>query len=906
MLYTTRKIKDIKTCSYKGYLSQFSYNTEQNQFLHLLSLTKQCIKEGIYKKSYDAIRDWFDENVDDSFYIFEQQKGVDRKSFVAHMKRFGVYMRDNQGEIIDSNVSHKIEVLEEEILIKADFIVRYPDKIEVVKISNSKPKLSYNARSEENKPANSFELWLMQKLGEEKYPVRKISSAFYHMVGKYDSGENYEKFLNNDTEDLIYEVLNLESEYNSLIEQKKKREANKIQTVLKKIKGVINYDGEQGSHIIRQSAFNENYILDELHEVFNKDLSEGSEKVVSSECDKCKNYVLCQARQHVKVDLEVVEEEIKGGKKKVTPTEKQLEYINFEEGVARINSSAGSGKTNTTVLRTAKLLETYSPSDILLITFTNKGAEEIRDRVSKITTANPHSLNIYTFNGFGMSLVEKEWERLVYTKKPQLINKIDKVDYIAKVLSEGDFSNLDFLNYKYPLMNLPNAKGSVYTMYNYFNQIKAGMFDESNEHKDIIYKMYNRYNEILKENNQLEYDDQILLAIELLKNEDMVEKYGFTHIMVDEFQDTNPKQIELLNLLRRYSGIKSVANIGHDSQSIFGFRLATPEFMVNFEKYFGDFTDIKMDDNFRSYKEVCDLANRYIKLNDSGVEMDMISVKGEGGRVELTEFDTLEDEYNSIVNHISQNNNGKNYHEYAILASTSKELLEIQKKLNQANIPSKLATPQKHMDNHNIRLCINLAKYLKSDDVDTNDYYLFEYVSLISEETDKDDLALLISQTKDVIINLQDEDYSKMEIFDMMISTLFTKQKDEIAEKFIKNLLLEREWYNFTDFADHLSKHVLYNDDTQSEKDETNYNAIILTTYHSSKGREFEKVFLLLDNIKYDVSTEIDDLEEQRRLVYVGITRAIKELYMVYNINMDKSRGKGKYPLVADEIRRFM
>lgn len=913
MLYTTRKIKDIKACQYRGYLSQFNYNTEQNQFLHLLSLTKKCIKEGIYNKSYDAISDWFDGNVDPALYIFEQQKDVDRKAFVAHMKRFGVYLRENNGVIIDSKVSSKINILGEEVLVKADFVIQYNDKIELVKISNSKPKLSYNARSDANKPENNFELFLMQLLGRQLYPLSEsVSSAFYHMVGKFDEKETYERFLSGDVDELWNEILNLESEYKELLEQKKKREANKIYTVLKKIKGVVEFDGEKGSHIIRQSEFNNEYILNELTDVFNVDLNEQSEKCVGTECDNCQNYVLCKARQFNKVELEVVE--VDSGdegdsekpKKKDSPTDAQLKLINSGKGKIRTSAIPGGGKSFSIVYKFAKLLKENNPQDILMITFTNLAAQEMKERVYKLTENKHRNLHISTFNSFGMSLVENEWEYLGYTSKPQLINKIDKIDYIKQVLSEDEFCDLDFLNYKYPLANLPNFKGAIYTMYNYFNQIKAGMFDEKTENKELIYKMYDRYNDILKENNQLEYDDQLLLTLELLKDKDMLEKYGFKFVIVDEYNDVNLKQVELLQILEGYSKFESLTVVGDINQSIYRFRLSSPEYMLNFDKYFGEHEDIFIQHNFRSHSEICDLANKYIRLNEKTIHSDMISVKGEGGIVEINEYDTLEDEYKSIVSHMSQNNDGKNFHEYAVIGRTSKELLTLQKMLDSENIPSRLATPQKFMDNHNVRICINLAKYLKSDDVDTNDYYLFEYVSVVSEETNKDDLALLISQAKDVIINLQDENYDKIEIFRLMIEPLLKKEDDIVASTFINNLLNEREWYNFTDFESHLSKHVLYSDDGQMDKDETEYNAVVLTTYHSSKGLEFEKVFLLMDKFDYDPSKDIDDVEEQRRLFYVGVTRSVKELYMVYNINMDKSRGKGKYPLVVDEVRRFI
>lgn len=918
MSYTVSKIKNIRTCAFKGFLSQAGYHQEQPKSLHILDLYKEALSDNNLKE-YGK---FFDDNINMKFYDFQQQLEVDRNIFIIQLTRIKDYLYYYNGKVIDSNVKKKIKILDKEVLVKADLVIQFPDKIELVKLSASNPKLSYSARSDDNKPENSFELHLMQLLAQELYPHTEASSAFYHLQGKHDgkdskdkdNRQDYEDWLKGESNLLRDKLSSLESERDAFYNEGKKRDGNKIHTKVKKLASILDFeppmsDGKPlGSHIIRQDNPNLDYILNELQEVFNTELNMNSEKCVSNDCKSCKHYVLCQAKQHVSVKLEKVKEDKKTGfgKKKSSPTESQQRLINFKEGYLRASAIPGAGKSFSIVQRLGKLLESNNPSDILMITFTNMASEEMKERVYKLTDGKYKNLNVMTFNSFCMSLIEKEWKYLGYTKCPQLIDKISKMDYIVELLNRDEFSNYDFLNYRLPLLNMPNAKGAVYTMSIHFDMIKAGMFDETTENKYEIYRIYNAYNEMLKSNNQIEYDDQILLGIELLKNKDMIEKYGFKFIMVDEFNDVNLRQIQLLKLFEEYSDFKGLTVVGDPNQSIYQFRLSSPEYMTNFYDYFGQHEDIIMNDNFRSNAEICDLASKYIKLNTKGLHSDMNAFKGVGGHVELVEYDSLTEEYKSIAEYIRDNNDGTNYHEYAVLGRTSKELLEVQKVLDSYSIPSRLATPKKHMDNTNIKLAINLAKYLLTDDFETNDYYLFEYVSQMNPDINNlNELELKVASTKDMISESEDFGIDRIEIFLELIYELTMYDND--ANAFINDLYNSREWYTFSEFANHLIKHVKYNSDSQSEKDDVKYNCVTLNSYHSAKGLQYNKLFLLMDKFDYAYDkTELEDLEEQRRLFYVGISRSETWLRMVWNNQSDKKRRSIKCEQLVREIGEIL
>lgn len=901
MIYTSSKIKNVQQCPFKGYLSTFKYNTEQNKYLHILSLYKKAILLSL--KDFGA---FFDENVDMKFYTFKQEMEVDRNIFVRNMIRFSRYLYENCAEVEEFKGKKLINYLDQDIRVSIDFVIKYPDRVELVKLSQSDPKLSYSARNAENLPENNFELYLMQLLGEQLYPTENVTTAFYHLKGRYDgtksdNKEYYNLFLQGKQMDL-YAIIG-EQEANKS-NAKGKREANKCDTIIKKVQGVIDFEGSKGSHIIKSDFYNKDFIDEQLYGVFDKELNMESEKCISSKCSECQYYVVCQAHAHKKVKLDVVKE-AKGGfnKKKASPTRAQMDLIEFTKGYCRASAIAGAGKTFSITRRLDRLLDSNNPEDILMITFTQKASEEMAERVAKLTDINPTYLNVSTFNAYCMSLVQKEWDKVGFTKEPELINKIDKIDYIIELLCIDEYSKLDFLNYKLPFMNNPNAKGSIYTMLGHFDKIKAGMFDEDTENKDIIMEMYDVYNSMLIKNNQLEYDDQILLAMQILQDEEMLEKYGFKHVMVDEYNDVNKRQVELLKILEKYSKFESLCVVGDANQSIYAFRLSSPEYMVHFKSDFGEFEDIRMKDNFRSNKEICDLSNDYIRLNQNGVFVDIYSARGQGGYVDMVEYNSLDEEYQSIADYIKENHNG-NYHEFAVLGRTSGELLSLQKYLEKAGIPSRLATPQKHMNNHNIRLCINLTKYLMSEDVDSNDYYLFEYVLGSNRHlSDKDDIELLTTKVKESIIDSGDAGMDKLEIFIELAEQLIEKEDDNITMDFLNSILEDRLWTSFNDFASHLIKHVIYFDDSQGEKDETKYNCVTLNSYHSAKGLQYNKLFLLMDKFDYvSGKTDIDDLEEQRRLFYVGITRAEDWLRMVWNNQSDKKRKSIKCEQLVSEI----
>lgn len=791
--------------------------------------------------------------------------------------------------MIDSNISGIITINGKKIKVKCDLALKHEDCIELIKISASNPKLSYKARVEDNKPENNFELYLMYLLGKKEFNGYNlpIKSSFYHLKGKCDEGDNYKLFLEEGSDSLLKIIQHLE-ESKALC--KNKRETNKVDTQIRKIQGILHFDYTEGDNIIGCDKFNSEYIEENLIDLLDKELSINSPKCKKSHCSECQERILCQLKESEGVKLEPIEKPKNIKKEEIKLVDAQKNVVYFNKGIRRVNSCCGTGKTFTNTLRLNQLLKYNKPKDILMITFTNKGVEELKNKVDKLTSVNKKRLNIFTFNSFGSRIIDKEYLKMGFKEPPELIDKIEKVDMIINILALDKFKDIKWLNYRNPLMNFPDAKGCVYELIGYFNKIKSfGVQYLSLEPEKIndVLDMYNEFNSRLKEANKIEYQDQLLLTVKLFEDyPKLIQKYGYRHIMVDEFQDTDKIQIKLLKLLQQYKDFESLMVTGDTSQSIYEFRNTTPENMLNFHKEFEGTEDIFLLENFRSYHEICDLANKLDRLNENRIDKTMVSTRGVGGIVKLKEYPTLEDEYEDFVEIIKQNKP----EDVCIIARQSKELLDIQQVLNNFNVPNKLDVPELYMKNPNIITAINLTKFLQNTD---NDFYLMEYLMNINEDLQNNEeiKSLLEIEKENITKQLEIEDADYTATYLDMISKI--TEKDDVCKVFFDNILESKKFANFNDLASYLQKFILYNDNSQIDKDaEIKYKAVTLTTAHSSKGKEWPIVVNTIDKYKYN--------ESERRLLFVSITRAKDELYITYH------NKKGKYCKFVDELKEIM
>lgn len=917
-------MKNIKKCKFKAYLSQFvDFKTLNNKSNMINKIYKDIIKDyDFLKLSEEELNTIILEKTEDKYFLTKQEKEVETNIILKHFLRYFKYEKSRNREIIFKNIYGTITLDNHEIEVNADIVFNNGNNLELVKYKTGATELSYKARTDKNLPENDIELYLLKKLGEKLYPNKPIMSSFYHLKGKKDSKDIYNQFLENKT---ILECNIKDLEGNVFIDKKAQKENDKN---IKEIKDVLYFESSLGNNII---TFDYNKSLDTpILELLNSKISFNSEKCKSSDCEFCNYSTLCNHEYKDNKDgIELVKDLKKSsGELKLTDAQKQV--IDIEFGNHRINAVAGSGKSTAMVMRTIELFKKgYKPDEELLITFTNKGCQELKEKINywlnyyKIKNIDTRDLNIFTFNSFGENIISKEWEPLGFTEKPKLANSIDVNDIIKELLEIEKYSKLEWLNYRNPLLNYPNAKGAFKQLLICFNLIKSYSYDtetfiekalkkekdfdldRAKEKSEIIFELYAMFNKKLKSKNLLQYQDQILYVIELFKkNKDLTNKYGYKHLIVDEYQDTDFTQVKLLHLLEKYKQLASLMVVGDSSQAIYGFRNTTPENILNFDKEFKDVQDTFLLDNFRSTPEICNVANKLDKLNTARMDKEIIGKKDSGKLPSLITYKTLEDEYADITDLIKEKiAEGIPKHEICVIARTKKELLEIQSYLNKEDIHNIIEASELCIDNTNIQHIINLGNFFKNNE---QDYYLMEHSYIKDEafsEVEFSDIKVQTEELKNKIITdfaeLETEE-SKIEYFYNLIIPII--EKDEVAKSFVEGLQ-NKIFFTFNQFLDYLYKVILYKDDTSVEKDENKYDAVVLTTAHSSKGKEWSIVISTINSFKYeDIKDNLPLLEEERRLLFVDITRAKDELYITYNTNENKTRNKGKYVLFADEL----
>jgi len=921
------QLKNIKDCKFKAYVSQFSnFKTLNNKSSMISQIYKTIIKDYDFVNLKDTeLKSLIENLIEEKFFLTKQEKTVEINIIFSHLSRYITFEKLKNREIIAKTIYGNVSINDQEIEINADVGFENPESIEIIKYKMGATELSYKARTDKNLPENDIELYLLKKLGEQLYASKgkPIISSFYHLKGKKDKEALYSQFLTDENE--LTEVLN----NLKLISYPDKKLQKEHEKQIKEISDVLYFNNSEGNNII---TFNYDKSLDaEIIELLNSDLNFNSEKCKSSDCDFCNYSTLCNYEDtNNKLDMKIVIDSKKSsGELKLTKDQKQI--VEIEHGNYRINAVAGSGKSSSMVMRTIELFKKgYTPRDILLITFTNKGAQELRDKINYwlsyygIKNINVNNLNIFTFNSFGDSIVSKEWNKLGFSVQPKLANSIDVNDIIKELFEIEEYSKIEWLNYRNPLLNYPNAKGAFKQLVIYFNIIKSydysvGTFNEKilsrekdfnveSNKADLIYEMYSKFNEKLKSKGLIQYQDQILYLIELFEVDiNLIDKYGFKHVIIDEYQDTDFTQVKLLHLLEKYNNMNSLMVVGDDSQAIYSFRNTTPENILNFDKQFTNVNDVFLLDNFRSTNEICYVANELNKLNTQRIDKEIIGRRSNGKVPILIPYDTLENEYIGITNFVKESiSKGIPKYEVCIIARTKKELLEIQSYFKKENIPNVIEASELYIDNVNVQHIINLSNFFKNNE---HDYYLMEHLYFINElsEKNKEYIEMFCNDFKIKIIeefsSLKSEE-SRIEYFYKLIDPII--EKDEIAKSFIEDLQ-EITFDNFNLFLEHIYKINLYNDDTSIEKDENKYNVVTLTTAHSSKGKEWSVVITTINSFKYDeIQDDLNLLEEERRLLFVDITRAKDELYITYNTNENKSRNKGKYCLFADELKEIL
>ena len=626
--------------------------------------------------------------------------------------------------------------------------------------------------------------------------------------------------------------------------------------------------------------------------------------------------------------------------------EPQREAVYHTDGPLLILAGAGSGKTRVLTHRIAYLIEerNVNPWNILAITFTNKAAGEMRERVDSLVGFGSESIWVSTFHSMCVRILRRFIDRLGYDNRFTIYDTDDQKTLMKEVCKKVAIDTKVFKERS--LMSAISSAKNELILPDEFELNAGGDFA-----KLKIAKVYREYEAQLKANNALDFDDLLVKTVQLLQTQpDVLENYQerFRYIMVDEYQDTNTVQFQLVRLLA--GKYRNLCVVGDDDQSIYKFRGANIRNILDFEHEFSDACVIKLEQNYRSTGNILNAANRVIANNKGRKEKTLWTANGEGELVHLRQFDTGYDEADFIAEDIKKEvRAGASYNDHAVLYRTNAQSRLLEEKFVAMNVPYKivggvnfyarreikdllayLKTIDNGMDDIAVRRIINVPKRgiglttINRIQESAAERGLGFYETLMAPElipgigrsaAKLDSFAALIEYFKGLtgqmsITDLLREVIEKtgyMESLDSADKEDAQARKENIDELINKAAAYE-EAAEDRDEPATLSaflEEVALVADIDSLDEEQDY--VVLMTLHSAKGLEFPHVYLagmedgLFPSYMTITSDDRDDLEEERRLCYVGITRAEQELTLTC-ARRRMVRGETQY----NKISRFI
>lgn len=604
--------------------------------------------------------------------------------------------------------------------------------------------------------------------------------------------------------------------------------------------------------------------------------------------------------------------------------EKQLEACCTTDGPLLILAGAGSGKTRVITHRIAYLIDEKSvnPYNILAITFTNKAAAEMRERVDNLVGFGAESVWVSTFHSMCVRILRKHIDKIGGTSSFTIYDASEQKTVVKEVLK---YLQLDPKLYpeRAMLSAISKAKEGYMTPDDYEKEHAASFRDQK------IAEVYREYQKRLQSNNALDFDDLIFKTIFLFEtNPDVLDEYQtrFKYIMVDEYQDTNHTQFILVKMLA--AKYRNLCVVGDDDQSIYKFRGANIYNILNFEEEYPDAKVVKLEQNYRSKANILNSANAVIANNEGRKDKRLWTEQEDGEKVTFTRYGTEYEEANGVASRIKTlKNQGVSLDDIAILYRTNAQSRVLEEKLLYENLPYKIYGGQNFygrkeimdlvsylkvlanpIDDQAIKRIINVPKRgIGATTVDkldmyaqTNGYNLYDALLDIEEVPGMTRNVEKIRKFTDMMEGfkarlVQGEFIS--EVFDAIMDesgyreALTAEATDEARTRLdnleeLKNKIVTYEESAEAPTLTGLLEDIALVADTEEDEDGAPTAKVTLMTLHSAKGLEFPYVFmtgmeerLFPSGMSLD-SDDPDALEEERRLCYVGITRAMEKLYM--------------------------
>ena len=629
-----------------------------------------------------------------------------------------------------------------------------------------------------------------------------------------------------------------------------------------------------------------------------------------------------------------------------TLNEKQKQAVMQTQGPVLILAGAGSGKTRVLTHRAVYLIdqEGVNQYQIMAITFTNKAAGEMRERVDKIVGFGAEQIWVSTFHSTCVRILRRYIDRIGYDNHFTIYDTDDQKGVVKEVCKKLQIDTKT-LKERTIMSAISSAKDELIDPLQY--EMQAG-FDYN---AGRIAKAYKEYQAVLHKNNALDFDDLIMKTVELFKADPQVlnnYQERFRYIMVDEYQDTNTAQFELVRLLaEKY---RNLCVVGDDDQSIYKFRGANIRNILDFEKVYPDACVIRLEQNYRSTQIVLDAANAVIKNNTRRKDKALWTDKKEGNKIHFRQFDTAYEEAEYIAGDVAAKVRGgeARYGECAVLYRTNAQARLLEEKFIMEGIPYDVIGGVNFYARREIK---DILAYLKTIDNGQDDVAVKRIINIpkrgigmttivrVQEYADSRQISFYDALREADQIMTIGRSASKLKPFVTMIQTFRSKLEFYSLEELLRDILettgyvKELEASDEEDAADRIenideliSKVVAY-EEIHDEPDLSEFleevalvadidkvgesdDRALLMTLHSAKGLEFSQVYLagLEDGIFPSYMTIMSDdpmeIEEERRLAYVGITRAKEDLTITY-ARQRMIRGETQYNPVSRFVREI-
>ena len=588
--------------------------------------------------------------------------------------------------------------------------------------------------------------------------------------------------------------------------------------------------------------------------------------------------------------------------------DKQKEAVLYNDGPLLIIAGAGAGKTKTLTNKIAYLIEEkhVNPYSILAITFTNKAAKEMRDRIYGQIGDEAKKLTVSTFHSFGLKLIRENVERLGYDRNFVIMDSDDSLTVVKKIIKDMGYD---------PKLYSPKAiRNKISSCKNEMMSAKAYERLAVSDYEKVVKEVYEKYDEKLRKNNSVDFDDLLLLPIELFKkNPDILEKYQklYQYILIDEYQDTNQAQYILTKMLSEKN--RKITCVGDDCQSIYSFRGANYKNILNFEKDYNDAKVILLEQNYRSTSTILDAANQVIKNNKMRKDKNLWTARGIGEKIKYYRAYNELDEAQYVIRKIKELlKRDIEYKDIAVLYRTNAQSRVLEEEFLKENLPYRVVGSFYFYSRKEIK---DLIAYLRLIHNSKDNVSLLRVINTpkrgiglktienLTTKADEEGISIFEAidkgkelEFKNLIERLKEvsEELTLTELIDKVLDatgmkkeledegTLESEVRLENLEEFksITKSFEERE--GLVSLEEFLLEISLISDVEEYKNDP---NRISLMTVHSVKGLEFNHVFVvgLEEGIFPHMNSlmESSDIEEERRLCYVAITRAKDDLHFV-------------------------